>query len=820
MFKNLGNKTAISYGSKIISYNQLLGTIDGYSKLYDIEPHQKVAIVMENRPAWIYTFYSIWKNNGVPIPIDYLATASEIAFILNDCLPVRIFTSVKNEPLVKEAIQMANIQIPVIVVDNIDELPISKNTYNDFPCFDGKETAIIIYTSGTTGSPKGVMLSFDNLQANLDGVVHHIKIFTPESRVLMLLPLHHVFPLMGSMIIVLYAGGSIAISPTMASADIMKTLQDNRITIVIGVPRLYGIIAKGIKDQIGKSAIARMLFSFAEKANSIKLSRILFKTVHKKMGGSIKQLVAGGAALDVKIGRDYHTLGFEVLEGFGMTEAAPMITFTRPGRVKIGSPGEVLPETEIRIVDGEITVRGKQVMQGYYNRPEETAEVIKDGWLFTGDLGYLDKKGFLYITGRKKEIIVLSNGKNVNPEEPEQKIEQSPLVRECGVFFKDDIMQVVIVPEKSAMTQINNISLEDIIRWQVIDPYNKAVSSYKKIMRFYVTDKDLPRTRLSKLKRFKLEELAVSNKQQQEQHTEHDFEEYKMICAYLKKEKGREVLPHNHLEMDLGLDSLDMISFQSYLNQTFGVDLEPSDMLKFNNVLLLAEHVALMKTKMQDYKVNWTDILKEKVNLQLPKSWIFGQLIVRLSLLFFHLYFRFKASGMANIPEGPCIIAPNHQSFFDGLFVASYLKSKQIKKTYFYAKEKHVKKRWLKFLANRNNIIVMDLNNELKESIQKMGEVLKRDKNLIIFPEGTRTKNGDLGQFKKTFAILSRELNIPVVPVSIHGAFEAIPRGTFFPRPCSKVQIEFLAPVYPASYNYESLSDAVKRKIFISLSSK
>jgi len=188
--------------------------------------------------------------------------------------------------------------------------------------------------------------------------------------------------------------------------------------------------------------------------------------------------------------------------------------------------------------------------------------------------------------------------------------------------------------------------------------------------------------------------------------------------------------------------------------------------------------------------------------------------------LFFHLYFRFKASGMANIPEGPCIIAPNHQSFFDGLFVASYLKSKQIKKTYFYAKEKHVKKRWLKFLANRNNIIVMDLNNELKESIQKMGEVLKRDKNLIIFPEGTRTKNGDLGQFKKTFAILSRELNIPVVPVSIHGAFEALPRGTFFPRPCSKVQIEFLAPVYPASYNYESLSDAVKRKIFISLSSK
>jgi long-chain acyl-CoA synthetase len=172
---------------------------------------------------------------------------------------------------------------------------------------------------------------------------------------------------------------------------------------------------------------------------------------------------------------------------------------------------------------------------------------------------------------------------------------------------------------------------------------------------------------------------------------------------------------------------------------------------------------------------------------------------------------------MEKIPDGPCILAPNHQSFFDGLFVASYLRFDQAKKTYFYAKEKHIRQEWLKFLANRNNIIIMDLNHNLKESIQKMGEVLKSNKKIIIFPEGTRTFNGNLGDFKKTFAILSRELNVPIVPVSIKGAFDALPRGSFFPKPWKKVSVEFLDPVYPGQHTYETLSQLVKSKIQLTM---
>jgi long-chain acyl-CoA synthetase len=332
-------------------------------------------------------------------------------------------------------------------------------------------------------------------------------------------------------------------------------------------------------------------------------------------------------------------------------------------------------------------------------------------------------------------------------------------------------------------------------------------------MRFHLADQELPRTRLSKLQRFKLEAFAKNTQDKDQHQPEPDFEEYRMIADYLAKEKGKDVLPHHHLEMDLGLDSLDKVGFETYLQQTFGVKIDPNEMLRFNNVQLLAEHVHEVKTKIEEQKINWKDILREKVQLNLPKTWATGSLMVRVSRLFFHLYFRFKARGMKNIPDGPCIIAPNHQSFFDGLFVASYLQTKQIKKTYFYAKEKHVRQSWLKFLANRNNIIVMDLNKDLKTSIQKLAEVLKRQKNLIIFPEGTRSVSGQLGQFKKTFAILSRELNIPVVPVRIEGANNALPKGSIFPRPFTKVKIEFLKPIYPSDETYDDLTIKVKNQI-------
>ena len=235
--------------------------------------------------------------------------------------------------------------------------------------------------------------------------------------------------------------------------------------------------------------------------------------------------------------------------------------------------------------------------------------------------------------------------------------------------------------------------------------------------------------------------------------------------------------------------------------------------MNHQTVRLLSEFVRETKEKISLELSNWKEILQEKVDLTLPKTWITVNIFNKISKLFFKLYFRFKGNGQENLPETSCIIAPNHQSFYDGLLVSSLLKGKLAKNTYFYAKEKHVGNKLLRFLANRNNIIVVDINSGLRESIQKLAEVLKKGKNIMIFPEGTRSKDGSVGDFKKLFAILSTELGVPVVPVTINGAYQALPTGTIFPRPFCPISVSFQQPIFPEGHSYESLTKLVHQRV-------
>ncbi len=817
MIYNAGAKTAVVCGDVKISYDDLKQKVATFAQQLKGMDLNRIAVFSENQVGWIYAFYAGWHNNATMVPIDFMSSEDEVAYILKDCYPEVVFTSKDKKDHLERAVQKAGINPRIFVIEECNELPLAD--VNSIEAIDKEtsQTAVIIYTSGTTGSPKGVMLSFENLMANVDAVSNQINIYTKDAVVMMLLPMHHIFPLMGTMIAPLFVGGTIAVSPSMASEDIIKTLQENKVSIIIGVPRLYAAIRKGIRTKIDSSVIARGLFKLAKSIDSKSFSRKIFKSAHQKFGGAVKYMVSGGAALDPEVGDDFKTLGFEVLEGFGMTEAAPMITFTRPGRVRIGSPGEALPGAQIEIREGEIVVQGPNVMQGYFNRPEETADVLKDGWLYTGDLGHMDEEGYLYITGRKKEIIVLSNGKNINPSEVETKIENfAAFVAEVGVYADLDQLKAIIVPNRAEMKGLSAGQIEEKLRWEVIDTYNKSVSSYKKIMDFSVTDTELPRTRLGKLQRFKLVEFAKADtRHEQDVDEQVTLEEYKILVDFISSEKNCNVRPKDHIEYDLALDSLDKVGLLVFIQSTFGIEMEVEELVSFPSVLTLSEFIAEKRTKMTVEKINWSKILKEKVHLQLPKTWLTGAIFLKASKYFFHVYFRFRGKGTGNIPEGPCIIAPNHQSYFDGLFVASWLKHKNVRNTYFYAKEKHLKSRFLKFFANRHHIIIMDLNKDLKESIQKMGEALKKKKNLIIFPEGTRSFDGSLGEFKKTFAILSRELNVPIVPVSIKGAVNALPRGSKFPRPFKRVSVEFLKPVYPGEESYERLSEIVYNSISV-----
>lgn len=320
----------------------------------------------------------------------------------------------------------------------------------------------------------------------------------------------------------------------------------------------------------------------------------------------------------------------------------------------------------------------------------------------------------------------------------------------------------------------------------------------------------MPKTRLGKIKRFELASLAEkktkSNKVEVKEPT---FKEYELIRNFINSEKNVEVLPTDHLELDLGLDSLDTVSLQVFINTTFGIEITPENFLDNPTIEKLAHYVADKKQKIEVDSVKWSEILKEKVDLKLPKSWFTHSMFKYAARSFFSLYFRVKAEGKEKLPETPFIIAPNHQSYFDGMFVSMFLRQKIFKKTYFYAKKKHVNNWIYRFLANTNNVIVVDINKDLKTSLQKMAEVLKKGKNLIIFPEGTRSRDGELGNFKKTFAILSAELGVPIVPVAIDGAYKAMPKGAKIPRPFKEIKVKFLDPIYPTNVDYDKIKDTV-----------
>jgi long-chain acyl-CoA synthetase len=813
--KNYPDKPALIMRDHHDSYRAFFGKIKAFADTFREKGYEKIAIFSENRPEWIYAFYAAWYNGCIVVPIDFLSSAEDAAYILNDCRPGLIFAG-KNVRPTLEKLGDGRLQYsPDILL--IDDMKVSESTENEpFEMkYSDEKTAVIIYTSGTTGSPKGVMLSFQNLMANVRAVTQDVRIFTPDRPVLMLLPLHHIFPLAGSMMAPLHAGGCIVMSPSMQSSDIIETMKNNPVKIMIGVPRLYELLHKGIKAKIDAKAIGRLFYRIVKFSHSKRLARKIFKKVHQGLGGELQIMVSGGAALNKETGNFFKTLGFDVMEGYGMTEAAPMITFPRPGHIVIGTAGQALPGLNVELRDGEVVAKGPNIMQGYYKRPEETAEVLKDGWLYTGDLGEIDQKGFLRITGRKKEILVLPNGKNINPVELETKLEKRiPHVKEAGVLLYQDNLHAIILPDYKLLADEKVPDAEMFFREQIIPEFNRELTSYKRIIRFSIVKDELPRTRLGKIQRHKLAEMITEKfRKSGQDYADAGSQEYIAVKSFLESQVDMTVSPDDHLEFDIALDSLGKISLIDYIEKTFGVKIDEEHLPKFPSVKSLVEHIKANKRWHKEDVTNWAEVLKEKVHVKLPKTWPTMGVIKNSARGFFSIYSRLKSEGSQHVPDGPCIITPNHQSFFDGLYVVAALRMRTMKRSYFYAKDKHVNNWFLRFMANRNNVIVMDVNKDLKESIQKLAEVLKKGKNVIIFPEGTRTTTGKVGEFKKTFAILSKELDIPVVPVAINGAYRAMPGKAIFPKPFSKIRVVFAPPIYPTGYNSDELTQIVQEKI-------
>ncbi len=807
------DKPALLAGERSLTYTELLEAIARMGAVLNPAPESRVALYLENCPEWVFAFYAVWQCRAINVTIDHELPPDDVAFILNDCRPALLLCSRASEARARRALERAPIPCRLLVLEDLPPdapLPPAPPAPIDG---DPEKTAVIIYTSGTTGTPKGVMLSFRNLFVNIQAVAA-AGIFTPEQRTLVMLPLHHILPLVGSVLAPLASAGSIVFTPSLSPTDIMAALQRHAVTIIIGVPRFYALITGNIQARIAASPAARMLFALARRSRSPALAKVLFGSVHRKFGGHLQFMVSGGAPLDPSVGECLRTLGFNVLEGYGMTEAAPMITFPRPDCVRPGSCGQALENNEVRIIDDEVVTRGPNLMQGYYNRPEETAEVLRDGWLYTGDTGYLDADGYLFITGRKKEIIVLPSGKKVNPAEIEEKLcALAPAVREAGVFMRNGTLQAVIRLDESIS------DAEPFLRDQLLAPYNAQAASYKQITRAWPVSADLPKTRLGKLRRFMLPELAAQHTDETPQNAAPPSPTCRRLIESLAPLVSAPVTPDARLAADLGLDSLGRINLQVYIQDSFGVSLDESDFAQLPTARRLAEFIDEKKLRDVEKPVHWKEILTASPDgVTLPHSSpIHRLLLCTLNALARH-GFRFRATGAEHIPaDGPFIFVANHASYLDGVFLSAALGTRHMQNVFFYAKESHVRGPFLRWLARNCNVIVMDINHHLRESIQKMSIALKSGHSIIIFPEGTRTRTGEMGPFRPTFAMLSRELAVPILPAAIQGAFSAFPAGHRLPRFLAPITVQILPPVVPDTGTYPELSETVREKISAAL---
>lgn len=817
--------TAVFWQETEITRSDLLAHSAALASLYFSAPGERIVLFSENRPEWITALLSIWRNHCIAVPVDAMSPAPELAYVLGQTEPVALFCSAKTRPVTQDALRsLPALSVRVICFDEEEFPAMPSGALASAPLASGTADtlAAILYTSGTTGNPKGVMLTFGNLKVNLESVCDRVPIFRPESRTFALLPFHHILPLMGCILAPLYSGGTIILSHSLDPAEMVATMRRRKATILIGVPRLYALFRKAIMDNLHKSPVGRLLHRLSAAINRLGVSRVLLFPVQKKFGGHLRQMVSGGAPLDRDVARDLTLCGFQVLEGYGMTECAPMITFPRPEAVRLGSCGQPCLPDSVRIEDGEVLARGPHVTPGYWRNAEATAEAIQDGWLHTGDLGYLDTDNFLFITGRKKEIIVLPNGKKVNPAELEEKLAGlSPDIKEVAVTFRDDLLHALIVPQPGFLDGIPAAQAEHF-RWKLLEPYNRLAPPAKKITQLTIVTGELPRTRLSKLKRHELSALAVgtfSGDSTPAPRPEDLGPAYEAFDRFLRTELDcLRVAPTAHWEMDLALDSLARLSVLIFIEKTFGVKLPESVFQEFPTVLALAKHADEHRLYFRERAGSWDSLLKARdgdTPLQLPRSgWVHPFLKMLLGGIL-RLIFRVRAEGREHIPaRTPCILVANHQSYIDGLFVSMFLNNAFLRRTFYYAKRKHVKKGLLEWLARNSNVIVVEVGRDVQLSLQMMAQAIRQGGNLLIFPEGTRSEDGQLGDFKGTFAALALELKVPVIPVAISGAIRALPRGRRIPRFLTRVTVRFLPPIpIEADTTESTLADAARDAI-------
>ncbi len=526
-------------GTQRHSYAQLRAMADSVAAWLEREGlarGARAAILAANGPRWVAVYLGILACGSVAVPLDTAFNAGQVRKLLEDSGSSLLLVDLRHWPVAREAVQGLNVRVALLDgaeagLPNLDSiLAPAPAAFTPAPVAPG-DTAAILYTSGTTSDPKGVMLTHANIAAEADAVFRLIHV-GPEDAILGVLPLFHALAQMANLLLPLIAGARVVFLETLNTAELLRAIAERDITLFCCVPQFFYLIDERIRKEAGaRGRLAESVFrgllrvSALGRRFGINPGKIFFRPVHRLLGLRLRYLITGGSRLDPEIGREFHSLGFELLQAYGLTETSGGATVTPPGRNVIGSVGPPLPGVELKILDpqksgqdegsavGEIALRGGIVMKGYYNRPDATSQVLEDGWLRTGDLGYCDQQGNLFITGRAKEVIVLSSGKNVYPEEIEAHYQKSPYVREICVLGLQsrpgepfsERLHAVVVPNFELLRERKIVNSREAIRFD-LETLSQQLPSTKRILSYDVWQEDLPRTTTRKLKRFAIEQ--------------------------------------------------------------------------------------------------------------------------------------------------------------------------------------------------------------------------------------------------------------------------------------------------------------------------
>ena len=806
----------VSYG-EFLSHSKLLCAVirDSVAGKED-----RVAIVSENRSEWCAAYMAILFCRCIAVPVDMQLGSQEIKNILFDADVKIVFYSSKTGPAVLKAIEGSAIK--GIDFDSLT-MPESNDTVLELAADAAPDDiASIIYTSGTTGNPKGVMLTHRNFCSDADAVIR-AGLLSADDNVLSVLPMHHTYPFMCTFIVPVMLGATVTFGPGLKAAELISAIKDGGVTVVVGVPRLFEMIRNGIVAKIkGKKLVSSLLLKMMGLCGSLRrtarinLGKIIFSAVHDNFR-RVRFFASGGARLDPTVMEDLEALGFTVLEGYGLTETSPVIAFNPIAKRMPGSVGVAMPGAELRIIDGEIAAKGPMVMAGYYKNIKATDEVLKDGWFHTGDLGHIDKDGYLFITGRKKEVIVLSSGKNIYPEDVEKGYLHISLIKEIAVtgIEKNGVVesiQAIIVPDLDYARQHNIGNISETLKWE-LNEVTSRVPEYMRIRGFMLSSEPLPRTPLGKLRRFMLKDIIAGAASSAKEERTAD-------AALLEDEIGRKVAgcistvlneevsvrSEDNLELDLGFDSLKRIEFISSLEDAFSVGLPEtfiSDVQTVGDVVSRIKEYTGGKRFERAGGVTWKEILeKEPPEEDRRKTGFYhGPIekgIVYLLFtglkIFFRLFFRMTIRGRENIPQsGPYILAANHSSYLDGFVVGAAVPYTTFENLYFLGISKFFAGSIKQVFARISHVIPIDAEAYLNRALQMASYVIGRGKSLCIFPEGGRAFGDELLPFKKGVGILAVEKNIPVIPVYIEGSLEALPRGAAFIKP-AKIRVIFGKP--------------------------